>query len=510
MGRWRLRELILISSLCCSTSASAIGQHEEDETCARWTNEGMEAMQNGDVSAAVALFAEGARRHSSDSSMWMNTAVAQASLLGARQVTPGEQIKLYCEARAAAHLALRAGSDVAAELLQSIESEFAASVQQVAAEANTELRCPYGDMLPELRRIVDARRTEGENLNLYLQAVRTGCDAKSLVVQLRDSNHGQGVADSKISASDLLAISSLLDACGVVAITNAHSQTTIDRAREAQMNHYSRINRTELEQHGARKSATSGRSSEFSDMALRGDRRRVEATLPLIPTFNEIIAAPAMLSIVESVMHDRDIEVDTHSYVHAEPGSPQQPWHRDVDFLYGAEAEATGSQTLAHHTTHGVVAVVPLVDLEASNGATEFILGSHVHPSVLGQGLDLWDGELGTAHWEGKPLLSHTKILVPRGSVVLFDLRITHRGGPNHSESPRSVLYTSYVREWFRDAVNFKSLQSAWWDGLRSERLQKLFARVDGRDYTQHLERLLKEKGIDVNTDLLWQRDTIQ
>ena len=53
-------------------------------------------------------------------------------------------------------------------------------------------------------------------------------------------------------------------------------------------------------------------------------------------------------------------------------------------------------------------------------------------------------------------------------------------------------------------------LQSAWWDGLRSERLHKLFARVDGRDYTQQLERLLKEKGTDVNTDLLQQRRTIQ
>lgn len=510
MERWRLSELILVASLC-STSASAIGQHvEEDETCERWTNDGMQAMQDGDVRSAAALFAEGARRHSSDSSMWMNTAVAQASLLGTGQVTPGEEPKLYCEARAAAHLALRAGSDVAAELLQSIESELATSVQQVAAEADTELRCPYADMLPALRRISDARRTGAKNLDLYLQAVRTGCDAESLVVQLRDPNTDQGVVGSEISASDLLAISSLLDACGVVAIAGVHPQRTIDRAREAQMNHYSRINRTELEQHGARKGVTSGRSSEFSDMALRGDRRRVEATLPLIPTFNEIIAAPAMLSIVEYVMRDRDFEVDTHSYVHAEPGSPQQPWHRDVDFLYGAELETSVGQALAHHNTHGVVAVVPLVDLEASNGATEFVLGSHVHPSVLGQRLDLWDGELGTAHWEGKPLLSRTKILVPRGSVVLFDLRITHRGGPNHSESPRSVLYTSYVREWFRDAVNFKSLQSAWWDGLRSERLQKLFARVDGRDYTQQLERLLKEKGTDVNTDLLQQRRTVQ
>ena len=532
---WLSALVLLTASLSTNVPSATNSQlrnlHAEDQSCAHWTTMGMQAMQKGDERSAAALFAAGARRHASDSSMWINTAVAQASLLASGQVEPGgEVLELYCEARAAALLALRAGdSEAAAGLLQSIESELAGPAKQAAAAAAAaaataaaaaaaagaesgtiaEPRCPYSDVLPRLHRVIDTRNAGGLTLETYLQAVRDVCDAESLMVQLAGRRNKQGSDNTgeDISASDLLVISSLLDACGVVAVMGVHTQATVDRAREAQLNHYSRINRTQLEQHGA-KSATSGRSSEFRDMAVRGHRRRVEATLPLSPTFNEIIAAPALLSIVEYIMHDPDLELDTHSYVHAEPGSPQQLWHRDVDFLHDEAAAAarngTTSYGSAHHTPpHGVVAVVPLVDLNTNNGATEFVIGSHVHPAVLGQALDLWDGEVGTAHWEGTPLLSRAKLLVPRGSVVLFDLRMTHRGGPNESESARSVMYTSYVREWFRDAVNFMSPQSAWWGTLRSERLQKLFARVDGRQYTQQLEKLLEQKGVDVKSELL-------
>ncbi len=475
-------------------------------------------MQDGDERLAAELFATGARRHSSDSSMWMNTAVAQAALLAGGQVTPDETLELYCEARAAALLARRAGSDAAIELLQSIESELAGLAQQARnAENNTEAGplCPYDNLLPGLRRVANIRSAAGDNLEQYLQAVRTGCDEESLVVELTGHRKKQSIGSTAgdISASNLLAISSLLDSCGVVAVVGIHDPAAIDRAREAQLEHFSRINLTQLEQSGPRKTVNSRRSSEFHDMAVRGDPRRIEATLPLDPTFSEINAAPALLSMVEYIMQDRDLEIDTHSYVHAEPGSPQQHWHCAVDFLHGeaAIAATTGSRASPQHTPpHGVVAVVPLVDLETNNGATEFIVGSHVHPAVLGQGLDLWDGDAGTAHWEGMPHLTRMKVLVPCGSVLLFDLRTTHRGGPNESELPRSVLYTSYVREWFRDAVNFKPPQSVWWDGLRSERLQKLFARVDGRDYTLKLEKLLAQKGIDVKTELLQQRGESQ
>eukprot|EP01043_Picozoa_sp_COSAG02_P034504 COSAG02_NODE_2416_length_8909_cov_10.038252_8_plen_491_part_00 len=483
-----------------------LSRYGEDDSCARWTNDGMQAMQDGDERAAAELFATGARRHSSDSSMWTNTAVAQASLLAGGQVTLDEKLELYCEARASALLALRAGSDGAVELLQSIESQLAGVAQQAhGAESNTEAGplCPYDNVLPGLSRVANIRSAAGDNLEQYLQAVHTGCEEKSLVVELTGHRKKDVVGSTAgdISAGNLLAISSLLDSCGVVAVVGIHDPATIDRAREAQLEHFSRINLTQLKQPGAHKTANSRRSSEFHDMAVRGDPRRIEATLPLDPTFSEINAAPAVLSIVEYVMQDRDLEIDTHSYVHSEPGSPQQHWHRDVDFLHGevAIAATTGSRNSAHHTPpYGVVAVVPLVDLETNNGATEFILGSHVHPAVLGHGLDLW---------EGMPRLNLTKLLVPRGSMLLFDLRTTHRGGPNESELPRSVLYTSYVREWFRDAVNFRPPQSGWLDGLRSERLQKLFSRVDGRDYTLKLEKLLAQKGIDVKTELSQQRD---
>ena len=83
--------------------------------------------------------------------------------------------------------------------------------------------------------------------------------------------------------------------------------------------------------------------------------------------------------------------------------------------------------------------------------------------------------------------------------MAFFDLRVRHRGGahPASAPNPRAILYMSYVREWFRDAVNFGGKQSASWDALPSHTLRKLLARADGRLYVQLLEERLGAMGVD-------------
>ena len=59
------------------------------------------------------------------------------------------------------------------------------------------------------------------------------------------------------------------------------------------------------------------------------------------------------------------------------------------------------------------------------------------------------------------------------------------------------MLYSSYVRSWFRDAVNFPESRSRAWDALPSQRLRKLFSRVDARAYVRLLEERLRAHGTD-------------
>merc|ERR1712100_495398 len=117
----------------------------------------------------------------------------------------------------------------------------------------------------------------------------------------------------------------------------------------------------------------------------------------------------------------------------------------------------------------------------ASNGATSFQTGSHV---------DMGDHRF----WAGDNTGDGASKSTPRirfsaqvGTVVLFDLRLRHRGGANRASGPRPVLYMSYVQDWFRDATNFKERQTRAWDELPSAG-RKLFSRLDAKRYIAQLE----------------------
>ena len=68
-----------------------------------------------------------------------------------------------------------------------------------------------------------------------------------------------------------------------------------------------------------------------------------------------------------------------------------------------------------------MVVVAPLIDVDDLNGPTEFEFGSHVN-----MGHEKW--------WEEQPKPGPTrkcKLAAKAGSIVVFDLRIRHRGSAN-------------------------------------------------------------------------------
>jgi len=209
-----------------------------------------------------------------------------------------------------------------------------------------------------------------------------------------------------------------------------------------------------------------------------------EVKLPLAPPFTdpELTAGPMLRSLVKLLLGER-VELDTFSYIESSPGSLDQDWHSD------APTPATPG---AHAPPVGLVAVVPLVDVGEANGATEFLAGSHV--DVGDERFWMEDEGSDGGACNATP---HLQVAARAGSVVLFDLRLRHRGRANRGAASRPVLYMSYVKEWFHDGVNFKQRQSQAWDGL-SGAGRRLFARLDTREYVKRLERELEERGVDL------------
>ena len=73
------------------------------------------------------------------------------------------------------------------------------------------------------------------------------------------------------------------------------------------------------------------------------------------------------------------------------------------------------------------------------------------------------------------------------GSLALFDLGLRHRGRGNFHDISRTILYMSYVHEWFRDAINFPEPQSDVWKSWSPVK-KRLLSRLDSRGHLRDLE----------------------
>ena len=83
---------------------------------------------------------------------------------------------------------------------------------------------------------------------------------------------------------------------------------------------------------------------------------------------------------------------------------------------------------------------IPLVDLSLVNGATEFVLGTHILEN---------DG------YDRSKLYTPT---APAGTPIIFDYRLGHRGMGNSTDETRPILYLTYSAEdKFSDSINFSA-----------------------------------------------------
>ena len=215
--------------------------------------------------------------------------------------------------------------------------------------------------------------------------------------------------------------------------------------------------------------------------------RRFELRLPTTPPFEgaEVAGNELLLSATKLLLLSDTVSLDTHSAVISLPGCTAGHWHADVEDPFQFYSPVV--RGAAPFPPPGLVAVVPLVPVNATNGPTAFRVGSHVRPAGVPR------GERDEAN-----SLPELPIAAAPGTAVLFDLRLTHRGGANTGDSPRPILYLGYTQRWFADVANFKGKQTAAWARLATRTRRALFARVDAQAYIATLERELRARGVDV------------
>jgi len=135
-------------------------------------------------------------------------------------------------------------------------------------------------------------------------------------------------------------------------------------------------------------------------------------------------------------------------------GSTRQPVHCDLSFKYP-------------EFPFYVIANIPLITATPEVGCTEFWPCTHLRP--FSDQLEPKFYEIQKERLEGYACLQPE---VPKGSVVLRDLRLWHAGMPNPSNTCRCMIGLAYCSSWYRTKYTVPVPDSVF--GHLSDGLKKL------------------------------------
>jgi ectoine hydroxylase-related dioxygenase (phytanoyl-CoA dioxygenase family) len=160
--------------------------------------------------------------------------------------------------------------------------------------------------------------------------------------------------------------------------------------------------------------------------------------------YRDVIANPAALRVVREVIGPVQLTLYTGNTML--PGTTeQQPVHWDEPQLWRDHPSPAFSLTVN----------IPLVDVEVANGALEVWPGTHLDPRSGGRPhttLEVPEEWLAARRAEVPPV----RVPVTRGSILIRDGRLWHRGTTNSTDAPRPMVAVVYHAWWFRPlAVDF-------------------------------------------------------
>ena len=154
---------------------------------------------------------------------------------------------------------------------------------------------------------------------------------------------------------------------------------------------------------------------------------------PFAPfVFRDIMANPFVIQVNQALLGDHFFNGFYSGNTNC-PGSETQPLHRDVDHLWPNLAVA--------HPAASLVVNIGLDDINEENGSIELWPGTHLDPS-FGSVIDAKMEEKRRAI--ATPIRANTR----KGSILIRDMRLWHRGVPNHSQHPRHMIAMIHNIGW--------------------------------------------------------------
>ena len=155
--------------------------------------------------------------------------------------------------------------------------------------------------------------------------------------------------------------------------------------------------------------------------------------------FRDIVANPYVIQVTKALLgpglYNNFYNGNTNC-----PGSTTQPLHRDGDHLWS-------DQEVAHPAAQVVVNISPQ-DTSEENGSVELWPGSHL--DVSGRRID--KEHEGERREIAPPVRGNAK----KGSALIRDIRLWHRGVPNLSDEPRHMIAMIHRVAWLKSNRKLK------------------------------------------------------
>lgn len=145
--------------------------------------------------------------------------------------------------------------------------------------------------------------------------------------------------------------------------------------------------------------------------------------------FWQVPLHPQVLAIAEALL-DRELLLSSFCSLTLGPGQTAQPMHEDTQQI----------PLPRPHPPLSINAIWALSDFTEANGATRVVPGSHLfdHAPEYGREYD------------------SVPVVVPAGSIVVFDSALWHAGGANASTGRRWALSCYYCAGWMRQQENLQ------------------------------------------------------
>lgn len=164
------------------------------------------------------------------------------------------------------------------------------------------------------------------------------------------------------------------------------------------------------------------------------DYQRSRRVLDLFndPLYRRLLSDTRFETLLGSLLHEGYLLSD-FSLNEVPPSNASDAWH--IDYPYNEMAVRAWGGAL------GVQCIIALDDFTATNGATEYLPGSHKEGDAF----------------VSRPV-SVQRFLAPAGSLLLLHSATWHRAGDNTSNAARTALLLCFVERWIRPMMSLHDL----------------------------------------------------